>query len=198
MDFSNRAQSGRPKFLRIHFFADRHRADQVMRDFCERCGVGFRRQKIEAAIDLKCIRADNFRAEIARAIGRELGLSSGGWAYDEKYISHKLKHVVTAVPQPQSWSAREDTRLYTKQNGRCAPSRGVSRLKRVTFVSAAGARSILRRSQPASGPGILCRAIPLLRAGLPRWFAFAQRRTLSSADCADSLPPLRFERGQRR
>ena len=112
MDFSNRAQSGRPKFLRIHFFADRHRADQVMRDFCERCGVGFRRQKIEAAIDLKCIRADNFRAEIARDIGRELGLSSGGWAYDEKYISHKLKRVVAAVPS-RNHGLRVRTRAST-------------------------------------------------------------------------------------
>ncbi len=68
-----------------------------MRDFCERCGVGFRRQKIEAAINLKCIRADNFRAEIARDIGRELGFSGGGRADDKKYVSHKLKGVVAAV-----------------------------------------------------------------------------------------------------
>jgi len=84
----------------------------VMRDFCERCGVGFRRQKIEAAIDLKCIRADNFRAEIARAIGRELGLSSGGWAYDEKYISHKLKRVVAALPS-RNHGLRVRTRAST-------------------------------------------------------------------------------------
>ena len=69
----------------------------MMPRFCKGRGGGFGGQKIETLIDLKCIRADNFRAEIARDIGRELGLSSGGWAYDEKYISHKLKRVVAAV-----------------------------------------------------------------------------------------------------
>ena len=112
MDFANRAQSGRPKFLRIHFVADRHRADQVMRDSCEHCGVGFRRQKIEAAINLKCIRADNFRAEIARDIGRELRFSGGGRADDKKYVSHKLKRVVAAVPS-RNHGLRVRTRAST-------------------------------------------------------------------------------------
>src|SRR2546430_15189550 len=115
MDFSNRAQSGRPKFLRIHFFADRHRADQVMRDFCERCGVGFRRQKIEAAINLKCIRADNFRAEIARDIGRELGLSSGGLGYVQKKKSLKKKKVRRGGSPPTPMLGLRDNPLPTKK-----------------------------------------------------------------------------------
>jgi len=86
----DRAQRDSTKFLRAHLFQDRHRADQVMRRFRESRGIGFRGQKIETAINLKCVCADDFCIEIARDVGRELRFSGGGWADDEENAFHQV------------------------------------------------------------------------------------------------------------
>src|SRR5437762_13414273 len=56
----------------------------MMRRFGKRCGIGLRRQKIEPAINLKCIRVDNLRADFLRDISRKLGFTSCGGRDDEE------------------------------------------------------------------------------------------------------------------
>src|SRR5712691_5200166 len=90
MNFGNGAQCDSTKLLRIHRLLERYRADQVMGRFGESRGIGFRGQKIETAINLKCVGADNFGIEIARDIGGEFRFSGGGWADDEKDVFHSM------------------------------------------------------------------------------------------------------------
>ena len=42
MDFADRAERKFPELFRVHLFQDRHRADQMMRNLCQRCRVWFR------------------------------------------------------------------------------------------------------------------------------------------------------------
>src|SRR6266567_8708353 len=93
MDFIDSARRGATKFFHIHFFTERRCADQMMRGFRERCHVGLRGQKIEAAINLKRVRADNFGAEIVRNISRQLRFPSSGRTDDEeraRHMTHKI------------------------------------------------------------------------------------------------------------
>jgi hypothetical protein len=60
-----------------------------MRSFRERCCIGLRGQKIEAAINLKRIRTDNFGAHLTRDIGCQLGFTARGWTDDEECALHK-------------------------------------------------------------------------------------------------------------
>src|SRR5438270_7183519 len=72
MNLADRLQREVPKFFRIHLFQDRHRADEMMRNFRERRSVRLRGQQIQSAINLECVRADNFCAELVRHISRDL------------------------------------------------------------------------------------------------------------------------------
>jgi hypothetical protein len=92
MDFIDGARRGATKFLRIHFFAGRRCPNQMMPDLRERCRVGLCGQKIEATINLKRIRADNFGAEVVRDISRQLRFPGSGRTDDEKrarYMTHE-------------------------------------------------------------------------------------------------------------
>src|SRR6266403_1700589 len=92
MDFIDGARRGATKFFHIHFFVERRCSNQMMPGFRERCDVGLRRQKIEAVINLKRVRADNFGAEIVRDISRQLRFPGSGRTDDEKrtrYMTHK-------------------------------------------------------------------------------------------------------------
>ncbi len=51
----------RPKFFDIHFLAQRHRAEQMVRRFCQSRLLGLRREQIEPAINLERVRADDLR-----------------------------------------------------------------------------------------------------------------------------------------
>src|SRR6266550_3984258 len=92
MDFIDGARCGATKFFHIHFFVERRCPNQMMPDFRERCHVGLRGQKIEAAINLKRVRADNFGAEIVRNISRQFRFPGSGRTADEeraRYMTHK-------------------------------------------------------------------------------------------------------------
>src|SRR5438477_5622048 len=90
MDFANSAPRDSTKLLRIHLLLDRYRADQVMRGLYESRGIGFPGQEVEAAINLKCVGADDFCTEIVRDIGRELRFSGGSWTDDKENVFHSL------------------------------------------------------------------------------------------------------------
>src|SRR6266404_1743039 len=63
----------------------------MMRGFGERCGVGLCRQKINPAINLKCIRANDFRANFMRDVGRQFGFPGCSWTNDEEGARHQAK-----------------------------------------------------------------------------------------------------------
>ncbi len=63
----------------------------MMRGFGERCGVGLCRQKIKPAINLKCIRANDFRADFMRDVGRQFGFPGCGWTNDEEGARYQVK-----------------------------------------------------------------------------------------------------------
>ena len=90
VNFIDGAKRELSEFLRVHFFQDRHRPDQMMRHFGESGRVRFGGQKIETAINLKRVGADDFGADLARYIGGELGFSGGGRADDEKTFERLL------------------------------------------------------------------------------------------------------------
>src|SRR5712692_5019315 len=75
MDFIDCAQRKLPKFFRIHLLQDRHRTDQMMLGLRQRSCVRFCGEKIETAIDLERVRADNFGADIARHVSSKLRFS---------------------------------------------------------------------------------------------------------------------------
>jgi hypothetical protein len=77
------------EFCRVHFLQDRHRPDQVMRNFGESSGVRLRGEKIKPAIDLKCVSINYLRINPARHIGGELGFSDGSRTHDEKGALHE-------------------------------------------------------------------------------------------------------------
>ena len=109
MDLIDGARRGALKFFRVHLLVKRRCANQMMGSFRERCGIGLRGQKIEATINLKRIRTDNFGAHFTRDIGCQLGFTSGGRADDEECARH----------QPNNATLIE--RRYRKQIGRRAP-----------------------------------------------------------------------------
>src|SRR5713101_5097002 len=136
MNFVDRAQCVSAKLLRVHLFQDRYRADQMMRRFCQSGGIGFCGQKIETAINLKCVGADNFGIEIARDIGGEFRFSGGGWADDEKDVFHSMscraesRHLLLLILRDSSTSLgmteggrvddEKTLRIIIKQTGRRA------------------------------------------------------------------------------
>src|SRR5205823_14373104 len=76
------------KFFRVHLFQDRHRADEMMRNFGQRCRVRLCREQIESAINLKRVRADNFATKFHRSIGRDFRFAARGWADNEEDPAH--------------------------------------------------------------------------------------------------------------
>ena len=100
MNFVERGKRQATKFLRVHFFADRHRADQMMRRLCARRLIGLRSQKIETAINLKRIGVDNLGIDVVCEIGRELGFPGRGWANDEKDARHQFDSTTGRRTQP--------------------------------------------------------------------------------------------------
>src|SRR5438270_3505943 len=58
----------------------------MMLRFCQRCRIGFGREQIEATINLKCIRVDDFGADLRGNVSRDLRFASCGWADDEKDV----------------------------------------------------------------------------------------------------------------
>ena len=76
------------EFLRIHLFAQRHGADQMMRRFRQGRLIWLRRQQIESAINLKRIRADDFGADLPRDFRSELGFPGRGRPDDEENALH--------------------------------------------------------------------------------------------------------------
>ena len=89
MNFINDARRRAAIFLRIHLFVKRRRADQVMRRFLKRRSTRFCRQQIEAAINLKRVRADNFCAETVRDISRQIRFPGCSWTDDKKRAIHQ-------------------------------------------------------------------------------------------------------------
>src|SRR6266568_5931641 len=146
MNFVEHAQCDSAKLLGIHLLQDRYRADQVMRRFCQSRGIGFCGQKIETAINLKCVGADDFRIEIVRDVGREFRLSGGGQADNEKNVFHSMpgraesRHLLllilsdSSTPLGMTEGGRVDDEkiphIIKKQNPETrASKRYVSRLK---------------------------------------------------------------------
>jgi hypothetical protein len=109
MDLIDGVRRGAGKFFRVHVVVKRRCANQMMRSFRERCGIGLRGQKIEAAINLKRIGADNFGLHFTRNVGRDFGFTAGGGADDEECARHR----------PNNGTLIE--RRYRKQIGRRAP-----------------------------------------------------------------------------
>src|SRR6266542_423371 len=91
MNFIDGARRGATKFFCIHIFVERRCPNQMMRDLRECCHVGLRSEKIEPAINLKRVRADNFGAYFMRDIGSQLGLAGGGRP-DNKERSRHMTH----------------------------------------------------------------------------------------------------------
>jgi hypothetical protein len=60
----------------------------MMRSFRERDCTRLCSQQIEAAVNLKCVRADDFRIEITSDTSGEVGFSGRGRADDEKDAAH--------------------------------------------------------------------------------------------------------------
>ena len=89
MDLIDGVRRGAAKFFRVHLLVKRRCANQMMRSFRERCCIGLRGQKIEAAINLKRIRTDNFGAHCTRDIGCQLGFTARGWTDDEECARHQ-------------------------------------------------------------------------------------------------------------
>ena len=78
-----------PEFFRVHFLQDRHRPDQMMRNFGERGGVRLGREEIKSGIDLERVGINDFCIEIPRHIRGELGFSDSGRTNDEKCSFHE-------------------------------------------------------------------------------------------------------------
>ncbi len=117
MNFIDNARGGAPKLLRVHLFVKRDCVDQMMQHFCNRCGIGLRRQKIESAVDLESVGVDNLCADFLRDISRQLGFTSRGGSDDEECAGHRIR------------LTRPIRRMFRKQIGRRAHLRSVSRLK---------------------------------------------------------------------
>jgi pSer/pThr/pTyr-binding forkhead associated (FHA) protein len=116
MNLVDRTQGRATKFFGVHFFPKRNSADQVMRHFRESPGIGLGREKIEPAINLKCIATDDFGIDLASNVGRDLRLSSSSGADDEKNVFQKSKAVEAAVlSRKLRHLARQDTRLYSRK-----------------------------------------------------------------------------------
>src|SRR5437588_3353658 len=96
MNLADRLQREVPKFFRIHLFQDRHRADEMMRNFRERRSVRLRGQQIQSAINLERVRADNFCAELVRDISRDLGFAGRRRTDDEKNVFQDQKKTPNA------------------------------------------------------------------------------------------------------
>jgi hypothetical protein len=96
MNFADGPERKPPKFCRAHRFQDRHRADEMMRNFRDRGRVRFCGQQIESPINLKRVGADNFRAELARNIGRYFRFAGGGRADNEEDTLHTRKKTSNA------------------------------------------------------------------------------------------------------
>ena len=90
MNFVECGKRQATKFLRVHFFANRHCADQMMRRLCARRSIRLRGQKIETAINLKRVDVDNLRIDIVCEIGRELGFPGRGRPDNEKDARHRF------------------------------------------------------------------------------------------------------------
>ena len=84
-------RSRAPEFFRVHFFSKRHDADQVMRRFRKRWRLRFRRKQVEATINLKCVGADNLRANFPRDIGCNFGFSGCCRADDKECARHSIR-----------------------------------------------------------------------------------------------------------
>jgi hypothetical protein len=102
MNFINRARGGTTKFLRVHLFVKRNCTDQLMRRFRKCCGIRFCGQKIESAINLECISANNFRARFECDSSRQLGFPSRGWTDDEEGVVHndEIRNSASVAAQP--------------------------------------------------------------------------------------------------
>src|ERR1700730_5890372 len=80
-----------PKFRRVHFLQDRHRTDQMMRRSRECRGIRFPAKQVEAAVDLKRIRANDLGAEFVSDVRSELGFSRGSGTDNEIAPVHSPK-----------------------------------------------------------------------------------------------------------
>jgi hypothetical protein len=162
-----------------------------VRRFPERCRVGLGGQQRQTAINLKSIRADNFRVAPRRDIGRELGFTARGWSDDEEGFQANAAARLLIQTRNQGGVA-------SQKIGRPAPcgyrSPGFDDFD---VIRASGYR-ISHHSPPACDPGIPYRAIPRPRVSLLRSIASGRRRTLSSVRCVCRLRPLRFAPGPRR
>ena len=104
MDLIDGVRRGAAKFFRVHLLVKRRGVNQMMGSFRERCGVGLRGQKIDAAINLKRVGANNFTVHFTCDIGCQLGFTARGGADDEECALH----------QPNNATLIE--RRYRKQN----------------------------------------------------------------------------------
>src|SRR5439155_17005416 len=89
MNFADGLERKSAKVRGVHLFQDRHRADQMMRRFCQRCGIRLSRQQIEPAINLERVRAHNFSAELARNVSRDLRFTGRRRTDNEEDVAHK-------------------------------------------------------------------------------------------------------------
>ena len=55
---------------------------------------GFAVRQIEPTINLKCVRADNFRANLACNVSRQVGLPGRSWADDKKCPPHLITELI--------------------------------------------------------------------------------------------------------
>src|SRR5439155_14772614 len=62
----------------------------MMRSFCKCCGLRFCRQEIKSTVNLKCVRADNFRANFACDVSREFRFPRCRWASDKERALHPI------------------------------------------------------------------------------------------------------------
>ncbi len=209
IDFLDRGERELAKFLRAHFLGQRHGADQMMRHFPQRRLVRLRGQQRQAAINLKGVGADNFRAAARRDISRDFGFPARGRADDEKgfqgrasfqpaysnanregnktgdsftadyadYANGKLGSFVLVLcprhPRNQRFNLGS-AKKNRETGGAWPPDLPVSK-NCVVIIRANDCRTS-RRSLPACGPGIPCRAIPRPPASLPRPTASGRRR----------------------
>jgi hypothetical protein len=89
MDLIDGVRRGAAKFFRVHLLMKRRCANQMMGSFRKRCRIGLPGQKIEAVINLECVRVDDFATNFARDIGCQLGFTGSGRADDEECALHK-------------------------------------------------------------------------------------------------------------
>jgi hypothetical protein len=88
MNVANRCLSRGAVFVDVHLLLEWHGANQVMPRFRERRLIRFGREQVEAAINLKRIRADDFGTELPRDLSGDVRFSNRRRSNNEEDARH--------------------------------------------------------------------------------------------------------------